>query len=352
MRTLLVTGGAGYIGSHTVVKLLEAGSRVVVLDNFSNSSPQVIDRIETITGARPTFINVDIRNGEALKSAFETYPIDAVIHFAGLKAVGESMSDPLAYFSNNVAGSITLFEEMERAGVRKLVFSSTAAVYAGSGSSCCTEESELAPSSVYGNTKLIVENILRHLRATKPEWRVALLRYFNPIGAHASGLIGEDPRGIPNNLLPFVSQVAVGRRPQLSVFGDDYPTPDGTARRDFIHVDDLAAGHIAAIERLNNHNELFTVNLGTGQPYSVLDVVKAFEQASGRRIPYVIAERRQGDIAEYFADVSKAKELLDWESLHGLERMCEDTWRWQFKNPQGYGRAADADCSNTNLCCG
>ena len=335
-QTILVTGGTGYIGSHTVVQLLQAGSKVVILDNLCNSKREVVNRIETITSRRPEFIVGDIRDRAALRSLFNAHQIDAVIHFAGLKAVGESVAEPLKYYDNNVSGSVVLFEEMARANVKTLVFSSSATVYGDPGVVQYTEDLPLKPVNVYGRTKLMVEDILRDLKHADPTWRIALLRYFNPVGAHESGLIGEDPSGIPNNLMPFVAQVAVGKRPKLQVFGNDYPTPDGTGKRDYIHVDDLAVGHLAALKVLNQSSETLTVNLGTGRPYSVLEMVKAFSAASGKPVPYEIAPRRAGDLPEYYADPRLAKQLLGWAAQHDIDRMCVDTWRWQSMNPLGF----------------
>ena len=335
-QTILVTGGAGYIGSHTVVQLIEAGYDVVILDNLCNSKAEVINRIETITGQRPAFVQGDIRDRASLQQLFADHAISAVIHFAGLKAVGESEAEPLKYYDNNVSGSITLLEEMARANVKTMVFSSSATVYGDPGVVQYTEDLPLKPVNVYGRTKLMVEDILRDLKKADPAWRVALLRYFNPVGAHSSGLIGEDPNGMPNNLMPFIAQVAVGKRSQLQIFGSDYPTPDGTGRRDYIHVEDLAKGHIAALNTLEQSMDTVTVNLGTGRPYSVLEMVHAFEQASGKSVPFQMAPRRAGDLAEYYADPALAKRLVDWHAEHGINRMCEDTWRWQSKNPEGY----------------
>ena len=336
LSTILVTGGAGYIGSHTVVQLIEAGYAVVILDNLCNSKAEVIHRIEKITGHRPHFVQGDIRDSARLQQLFADHSISAVIHFAGLKAVGESEAEPLKYYNNNVSGSVTLFEEMARANVKTLVFSSSATVYGDPGVVQYTEDLPLKPVNVYGRTKLMVENILCDLKKADPAWRVALLRYFNPVGAHSSGLIGEDPNGVPNNLMPFIAQVAVGKRDELQIFGNDYPTPDGTGRRDYIHVVDLAQGHLAALGALAQSSETMIVNLGTGCPYSVLEMVHAFEQASGRAIPYAISPRRAGDLAEYFADPALAKKLLCWQAEQGIARMCEDTWRWQMENPAGY----------------
>ena len=344
MPTILVTGGTGYIGSHTVVQLLEAGNKVVILDNLCNSKREVINRIETITGRRPEFILGDIRDRATLRSLFNSHQIDAVIHFAGLKAVGESEAKPLMYYDNNVSGSVVLFEEMARAGVKNVVFSSSATVYGDPGVVQYTEDLPLKPVNVYGRTKLMVEDILRDLKKSDPAWRIALLRYFNPVGAHESGLIGEDPSGIPNNLMPFVAQVAVGKRPKLQIFGNDYPTPDGTGKRDYIHVDDLAAGHLAALKALNQSPETVTVNLGTGRPYSVLEMVNAFAVASGKPVPYEIAPRRAGDLPEYYADPSLAKQRLGWEAQYDIERMCADTWRWQSMNQFGF-QATNPTCS-------
>lgn len=334
---VLVTGGAGYIGSHTVVKLLEAGYKVVVLDNLSNSRRQVIRQIETITGLRPEFVVGDIRDRQCLRSVFNNHKIQSVVHFAGLKAVGESQSEPLKYYDNNVSGSLVLFDEMARADVKSLVFSSSATVYGDPGLVQYTEQTPVAPVNVYGRTKLMVEDVLRDLKASDASWRIALLRYFNPVGAHASGFIGEDPSGVPNNLMPYIAQVAVGKRPKLQVFGGDYPTTDGTGKRDYIHVDDLAAGHLAALNYSSRSTELLTVNLGTGRPYSVLEMIHAFEKASGSAVPYDIVERRAGDLPEYYADPSLAEQLLGWKAELGIDRMCEDTWRWQSMNPGGYG---------------
>ena len=327
--SILVTGGTGYIGSHTAVQLINAGYKVVILDNLCNSKRDVINRLETITGVRPEFVVGDIRDRQLLRSVFNNHSISAVIHFAGLKAVGESVAMPLAYYDNNVSGSIVLFEEMARAGVKTLVFSSSATVYGDPASVPITEDFPLGATNPYGQSKLMVEHILRDLHQSDPSWKIALLRYFNPVGAHQSGLIGEDPSGIPNNLMPFIAQVAVGKREKLAVFGNDYPTPDGTGVRDYIHVDDLAQGHLAAINALNQNPGLITVNLGTGQGYSVLDMIQAFEKASGKTISYNIVARRPGDIAACYADPTRAKTLLGWQAQHGIDRMCADAWRWQ-----------------------
>jgi len=329
LETILVTGGTGYIGSHTAVQLINAGYKVVILDNLCNSKRDVINRLETITGVRPEFVVGDIRDRQLLRSVFNNHSISAVIHFAGLKAVGESVAMPLAYYDNNVSGSIVLFEEMARAGVKTLVFSSSATVYGDPASVPITEDFPLGATNPYGQSKLMVEHILRDLHQSDPSFKIALLRYFNPVGAHESGLIGEDPSGIPNNLMPFIAQVAVGKRTRLQVFGNDYPTPDGTGVRDYIHVDDLAHGHLAAINALNQNPGLITVNLGTGQGYSVLDMIQAFEKASGKTIAYDIVARRPGDIAACYADPTRAKTLLGWQAQHGIDRMCADAWRWQ-----------------------
>jgi UDP-glucose 4-epimerase len=336
MNKVLVTGGAGYIGSHTVIQLLHAGLEVIVLDNLCNSSAGVIVRIEEISGRSIEFIQGDVRDREVLRTIFEKNACDAVIHFAGLKAVGESQEQPLKYFDNNVSGSIILFEEMMRAGVNKLIFSSSATVYGDPGYACFNETTSLKPINVYGRTKLMVEDILRDIKRANPHWQIALLRYFNPVGAHQSGRIGENPFGVPNNLMPFISQVAVGRREKLMIYGDDYSTPDGTGLRDYIHVDDLAEGHLAALNALHKENSLITVNLGTGKPNSVLEMIAAFERASGVEIPYEIVSRRAGDLSEYYADSHLAKVLLGWEAKLGIDRMCADTWRWQKNNPNGY----------------
>ena len=333
---ILITGGAGYIGSHTCVELLSAGQEVVVVDNLSNSRVEALQRVERITGKPVPLVIADLNDRDALRKIFQTYPIDAVIHFAGFKAVGESVEKPLLYYHNNISGSIVLFETMAEFSVKNLVFSSSATVYGDPHKVPIKEDFPLAVSNPYGRTKLMTEDILRDMKLSDPSWRIALLRYFNPVGAHESGLIGEDPNGIPNNLMPFVSQVAVGRRKELSVFGNDYPTHDGTGVRDYIHVVDLAVGHLAALEILARQTTLLTVNLGTGQGYSVLDMVRAFEKASGRLVPYSITARRPGDIASCYADPALAYELLGWRAVRDLETMCRDAWRWQSMNPNGY----------------
>ena len=335
-QTLLVTGGAGYIGSHTVVELLAAGHDVVILDDFSNSSPQVVDRIAEIAGRRPALVEGDSGNRDTLRRLLAQYPVDATIHFAGFKAVGESVAKPLAYYGNNVSGTVVLLECLEEAGARCLVFSSSATVYGDPASVPIREDFPTGPTNPYGRTKWHIEHMLNDLAVASPEWSIGILRYFNPVGAHASGRIGENPRGIPNNLMPFVTQVAVGKRPKLSVFGGDSPTHDGTGVRDYIHVVDLALGHLAALEKVVAGKGAWTVNLGTGKGYSVLDFVKAFEKASGRPIPYQIVDRRPGDVAQCYADPSLAAEMLGWRAQRDLQQMCADSWNWQQKNPDGY----------------
>lgn len=336
---ILVTGGAGYIGSHTCVELLDAGEQVVVLDNFCNSSPESLRRVAAITGVTPLCVEGDLRDAACLARLFAEHRIEAVIHFAGLKAVGESVAKPLLYYDNNVVGTIRLLEAMRVAGVRNLVFSSSATVYGDPQRLPLTEDHPLSATNAYGQSKLMIEEILRDVARSEPGWRVALLRYFNPVGAHKSGTIGEDPQGMPNNLMPFVAQVAVGVREKLSVFGGDYPTPDGTGVRDYIHVVDLALGHLRALERLRRDDGLFAVNLGTGIGYSVLDMVRAFEAASGRKVAYQIVDRRPGDIASCYADPSLALELLGWRATRGIDEMCADAWRWQSRNPAGFRSA-------------
>ena len=335
-KTILVTGGAGYIGSHTCVELLEAGYAVAVFDNFSNSSPEVLARVESLTGRRLRIYRGDIRDAAALDHALADSGAGAVVHFAGLKAVGESVEQPLRYYDNNVVGTLRLLEAMGRAGVASLVFSSSATVYGEPQSLPLTEDHPLSATNPYGRTKLVIEDMLRELHAAEPAWRIAILRYFNPVGAHASGLIGEDPLGVPNNLLPYVAQVAVGRRERLSVWGSDYPTHDGTGLRDYIHVVDLALGHLKALERLQVQAQCFSVNLGTGTGYSVLEIVRAFEQASGRTVPYRLAPRRAGDVAACYADPRQAAQLLGWRAERDLATMCRDAWNWQGQNPQGF----------------
>jgi UDP-glucose 4-epimerase len=330
---VFVTGGAGYIGSHTCVELLESGYEVVVYDNLSNAVEESLRRVEAITGKSLRFIRGDIRDAAALERAMEG--CEAVIHFAGLKAVGESVEKPLEYYENNVGGTLNLLKVMKKLGVRRLVFSSSATVYGEPEFLPLTEEHPLAPANPYGRTKAMIEEILRDLYRSDRSWGIAILRYFNPVGAHASGEIGEDPRGVPNNLMPFVAQVAVGRRKELRVYGDDYPTPDGTGVRDYIHVVDLARGHLKALELLGTPR-CEILNLGTGKGYSVLELLRAFEKASGRRIPYRVVERRPGDVAACYAEPGRARELLEWEAKYDLAKMCEDSWRWQKKNPEGY----------------
>ena len=333
---ILVTGGAGYIGSHSVVLLLESGYDVVILDNFSNASAESVRRMEKITGKMPVLIEGDIRSRNDLEKVFKEHIIDAVIHFAGLKAVGESVEEPLMYYKNNVCGTVQLCEVMAEYGCRSIVFSSSATVYGDPHTVPIKEDFPLCATNPYGRSKLMVEDILRDLYRSDDRWRIVLLRYFNPVGAHQSGLIGEDPNGVPNNLMPFIAQTAVGKREKLSIFGNDYDTHDGTGVRDYIHVVDLAEGHLKALERISDLDDVLTVNLGTGEGYSVLDMLKAFEQASGKQIPYHFAPRRKGDIAICYADPSYAKEVLGWEATRGIEQMCEDTWRWQKRNPEGY----------------
>ena len=333
---ILVTGGAGYIGSHTCVLLIEAGYDVVIFDNFSNASVESIRRVERIVGQTIPYMEGDIRSKEALQSLFSGHSIDAVIHFAGLKAVGESVEQPLRYYDNNINGTLVLCEVMKEYGCKSIVFSSSATVYGDPHTTPITEDFPLSATNPYGRSKLFIEEILKDLYVSDERWHVVLLRYFNPVGAHESGTIGEDPSGIPNNLMPFIAQTAVGKRELLSVFGDDYPTHDGTGVRDYIHVMDLAQGHVSAIEKLKAFTKPMTINLGTGKGYSVLDVVKAFEKASSKRVPYVIMPRRAGDIAKCYADPSYAKEVLGWKSEKNLEEMCADSWRWQSKNPSGY----------------
>jgi UDP-glucose 4-epimerase len=333
---ILVTGGAGYIGSHTVVELLQSGFEVVVLDNLANSSPEALRRVEAITGRPAPLVVGDLRDEVLLRRLLDEHSFDAAIHFAGLKAVGESAEKPLAYYDNNVAGTVTLLRCLDAARVRRLVFSSSATVYGDPESVPIREDSRTGPTNPYGRTKWMIEFILQDLAAADPRWAIGNLRYFNPVGAHPSGRIGEDPQGMPNNLMPFVAQVAVGRRERLSVYGGDWPTPDGTGVRDYIHVVDLAQGHLAALRRLFDAPGAWTVNLGTGRGYSVLDMVAGFEKACGRPIPYKIVARRPGDIASCYADPAQAELLLGWRAKLGIEAMCADGWRWQSENPNGY----------------
>ena len=334
---ILVTGGAGFIGSHTCVELINAGYNPIILDNLSNSKRESVRRIEEITGKKVKLVVCDIRDRAGLDKVFSENNIDAVIHFAGLKAVGESCQKPLEYYDNNIGGSVTLFEAMRDAGVKKIVFSSSATVYGAENESPLREDMpEGKTTNPYGTTKLYIERILRDTFASDDSWSICLLRYFNPIGAHKSGKIGEDPKGIPNNLVPYIAQVAVGKREFLNVYGDDYNTHDGTGVRDYIHVVDLALGHIKAVEKVLGENGCFTYNLGTGTGYSVLDVVKAFEKACGHEIAYKIAPRRDGDLATCYSDPSKALRELGWKAERGIDEMCEDSWRWQSQNPDGY----------------
>jgi len=326
-QSILVTGGTGYVGSHAVVELLAAGNDVFVIDNLCNSKASVLDRIERIAGRRPEFAQIDIGDRAALRRLFSRH-FDAIVHFAGLKAVGESVEKPLLYYGNNISGSICLFECMAEAGVRTIIFSSSATVYGQPPSMPVREDSPLSVTNPYGRTKLIIEEILRDVATMDPVWRIGLLRYFNPVGAHSSGLIGEDPNGIPNNLMPYIAQVAAGKLKELSVFGNDYPTPDGTGVRDYIHVVDLAKGHLAALDALKKQTGVLTINLGTGRGYSVLEMVRVFEFASGKSVPYRVVGRRPGDIAECYADSSLALEKLGWRAQLRIEEMCADTWRW------------------------
>jgi UDP-glucose 4-epimerase len=334
---ILVTGGAGYIGTHTCIELLAADYELVVVDNLSNSKPEALARVQKISGKTVTFHQVDIRDRAGLRAVFKQHQVQSVIHFAGLKSVGESVAQPLRYYDNNVSGTVALCEVMAEFGVRNMVFSSSATVYGDPHAMPIREDFPVGgTTNPYGTSKLMIEQILRDLQSSDPAWRIAILRYFNPVGAHISGLIGEDPNGIPNNLMPFISQVAVRRRDCLQVFGGDYPTTDGSGVRDYIHVVDLAKGHVAALDYLVKNEGLLTVNLGTGRGYSVLEMVKAFELASGVKIPYQIVERRAGDIACCYADPALAKEKLGWSAEMGVEQMCEDSWRWQSQNPEGY----------------
>ena len=334
---ILVTGGAGFIGSHTVVELQQAGYDVVVLDNLCNASEKVIPRVEAITGKKVPFYKADILDREALEEIFSKEQIDAVIHFAGLKAVGESVQKPWEYYENNIAGTLTLVDVMRKHGVKSIIFSSSATVYGNPAFVPITEECPKGQcTNPYGWTKSMLEQILTDIQKADPEWNVILLRYFNPVGAHESGGIGEDPKGIPNNLMPYISQVAVGKREKLGVFGNDYDTPDGTGVRDYIHVVDLAVGHVKAIHYIFTKPGLDIINLGTGRGYSVLEMAKAFGEACGKEIPYEIQPRREGDIATCYADPAKAWKVLGWKAERGLKEMCEDAWRWQSQNPDGY----------------
>ena len=333
---VLITGGAGYIGSHTCVELFAAGFDLMVIDNLCNSKVEVVKRVERICGRPVEFFKLDVRNREGLRELFRTNEIAAVIHFAGLKAVGESVEKPLEYYDANVSGSLVLFEVMAEANVKTLVFSSSATVYGDPHAVPIVEHFPLSVTNPYGRSKLIIEDILRDVYRADDSWRIGLLRYFNPVGAHSSGLIGEDPNGIPNNLMPIVSQVAIGKRESLSIYGNDYATRDGTGVRDYIHVVDLALGHVHALKALQARAGMFTVNLGTGNGYSVLEVLRAFEAVSGKPVSYIFAPRRTGDVAECYADPSLALELLGWRAVRNLEQMCADAWRWQSNNPNGF----------------
>ncbi|MCI8318287.1 MAG: UDP-glucose 4-epimerase GalE [Lachnospiraceae bacterium] len=334
---VLVTGGAGYIGSHTCVELLNNGYEVVVMDNLYNSNEKALERVEQITGKKVTFYNVDMLDREAMNEIFEKETIDSVIHFAGYKAVGESVRKPLEYYHNNITGTLNLCDVMRKHGVKNIIFSSSATVYGDPAFVPITEDCPKGQiTNPYGQTKGMLEQILTDLHVSDPEWNVVLLRYFNPIGAHKAGIIGEDPKGIPNNLVPYIAQVAVGKLEKLGVFGDDYDTPDGTGVRDYIHVVDLAKGHVKAMKKFEDQPEVRIYNLGTGNGYSVLQVLHAFEKACGKTLPYEIKPRRAGDIATCYADPAKAKAELGWEAEYGIEEMCEDSWRWQSMNPNGY----------------
>ncbi len=335
-NTILVTGGAGYIGSHTAVELMNAGHQVVIVDNLCNSSMAVLDRIRALGGERLSFTQADVRDSAALDRLFAEHRIDGVIHFAGLKAVGESVAQPLRYFENNVGSTLALLQAMARANVRRIVFSSSATVYGDPEQVPITEDSRLQVTNPYGRTKLMCEDILRDLQVSDPRWQVAILRYFNPVGAHISGTIGEHPNGIPNNLMPFITQVAVGQREFLSIFGQDYPTPDGTGVRDYIHVVDLAQGHLAALNYLQNQQASITVNLGTGRGVSVKELADTFARVTGVPVPYRFVDRRPGDVAACYADTRLAEKALGWKAQLDLARMCADAWRWQSQNPSGY----------------
>ncbi len=333
---ILVTGGAGYIGSHTCVELLQAGYEVLVVDNLSNSKDESLRRVQEISGKNLAFHKIDLLDLIALNALFEVNQIEAVVHFAGLKSVGESVSIPLTYYKNNVSGTLGLLEVMQKHGVRKLVFSSSATVYGEPESVPIREDYPLSATNPYGRSKLMIEDIIRDLYISDRSWNIALLRYFNPVGAHSSGKIGEDPQGIPNNLVPYISQVAVGALPELQVFGDDYPTTDGTGIRDYIHVVDLAIGHLKALDLLSRQPGLVTYNLGTGKGYSVFEVIRAFEKASGKSIPFKVVDRRAGDVPACYADPSLAEKELGWKAMKGIDEMCTDAWRWQSNNPRGY----------------
>lgn len=334
--TILITGGAGYIGSHTAVELMQQGHRVVIVDNLCNSSLKVLDRLHTLCGERFDFVQADVRDASALNTVFSQHAINGVIHFAGLKAVGESVAQPLRYFDNNLGSTLTLLQAMERAGVRRLVFSSSATVYGDPEQVPITESARLQATNPYGRTKLMCEDMLRDLQTSDPRWHVAILRYFNPVGAHESGLIGEAPNGPPNNLMPYITQVAVGQRELLSIFGKDYPTPDGTGVRDYIHVVDLAQGHLAALRYLQTQQRSITVNLGTGRGVSVKELVERFQQVNGVRIAHRYVERRPGDVAACWADTTLARDALNWCAQRDVDQMCRDAWHWQSCNPAGY----------------
>jgi UDP-glucose 4-epimerase len=333
---VLVSGGMGYIGSHTVVELIENGNEIIIVDNLCNSSEAVLDRIKEITGKKPKFYKCDLLNESDVERVFLENKIDSVIHFAALKAVGESVSMPLEYYHNNLTSTLNLLKLMKKFNVKNFVFSSSATVYGEAKINPIPEEAPLSVTNPYGKTKLMIEDMLRDLYKSDNSWNIALLRYFNPVGAHKSGLIGEEPKGIPNNLMPYINKVAIGALKELNVYGDDYSTHDGTGVRDYIHVVDLAKGHLKALDKLNEYPGLVTYNLGTGKGYSVLDLVKAFEKASGKKITYKIVERRAGDIATCYADSKKAQEELGWRAEKSIDEMCEDSWRWQIKNPNGY----------------
>ncbi|KQL42433.1 UDP-galactose-4-epimerase [Bacillus sp. FJAT-25509] len=333
---ILVTGGAGYIGSHTCVELLNSGYKIIVLDNFSNSKPESLNRVKEITGKDFNFYEVDLLDRDAVEEVFSINQIEAVIHFAGLKAVGESVENPIKYYHNNITSTLILTDVMQKYNVYNIVFSSSATVYGMAKQVPISEDFSLVATNPYGRTKLMIEEILQDIFYSKNDWSIALLRYFNPIGAHESGCIGEDSNGIPNNLMPYITQVAVGKLSELKVFGNNYPTPDGTGVRDYIHVVDLARGHLKALEKVMSSNGVEAYNLGTGRGYSVLDLVHTFEEVSGKKVPYEFVGQRSGDIAECYADPTKAKRQLDWEAEKGISEMCIDSWRWQEKNPNGY----------------
>jgi UDP-glucose 4-epimerase len=341
-KNILVTGGTGYIGSHTVVALMAAGYNPVIADNLSNSKINVLERIAKITKRKPPFYKIDLRDCTVIDKVFQKYQINSVIHFAGLKAVGESVAEPLRYYENNIQSTISLCNVMAKHGVKRIIFSSSASVYGEASSIPIREDSPTAPTNPYARSKLIIERILQDIHVADPTWRIVLLRYFNPVGAHESGLIGEDPQGIPNNLMPYISQVAVGRRDKINVFGNDYPTSDGTGVRDYIHVMDLAEGHMAALKKIKmtaswkSKQKPIIINLGTGRGYTVMEIIQAFSQASGKKIPYRITKRRPGDITACYADTALAKKILRWKAKRSLLDMCADAWRWQSRNPQGY----------------